>query len=59
MVIHILNDGSTTNDITDHVVKVSEAITLYDKIRKHNRRLLLSDESKNSTARKNKCSAAS
>lgn len=29
MVFHILKDGTTTTDITGHIVKVSEAESLY------------------------------
>lgn len=58
MVIHILNDGSNPKDITGHVVKVSEAITLYDRLKKFNRRLS-SDEKQNHTALRGKTSAAS
>ncbi len=32
MVFHILKDGTTTTDITGHVVKVSDAESLYKLI---------------------------
>lgn len=30
MIYHVLKDGSITTDITGHIVKVSEAETLYN-----------------------------
>ena len=44
-VYHILKDGSRPKDITGHVVKVEEATTFYEIIKKLNRRLLNENQS--------------
>lgn len=44
MVYHVLRDGTITNDITGHVVKMKDAEPLYNLMRSKSRRIKKADK---------------